>query len=244
MKIIIEQSYQEMSKKAANDVLKMVDGLKKTPLLCTASGDSPAGLYEELTTRINADNKDITEWQFLGLDEWRNMNGDDEGSCRFHLDNQLFRPLKVKEDNIAFFDGRAKDPKAECERIEAFIKTHKGIDIAIVGLGMNGHIGMNEPGTSHFLRSHVSQLAEETIQTGQKYFKEATPLSQGLTLGIANLMEARQVILVVNGSKKASIVKQVLEGKISEELPASLMRNHKHFTVYLDAAAARYLQAE
>ncbi len=244
MKIIIEQSYQDMSKKAANDVLKMVDGLKKKPVLCTASGDSPAGLYEELARRISGENRDIAGWQFVGLDEWLHMNGNDEGSCRFHLNNQLFRPLKVKEENIGFFDGRAKDPEVECERIEQFIKAHQGIDIAIVGLGMNGHIGMNEPGTSHYLHSHVSDLAEQTIQTGQKYFKETTPLSKGLTLGIANLMEARQVILVVSGSKKGAIVKQVLEGKISEELPASLMRNHKHFTVYLDAAAARYLQAE
>lgn len=244
MRIIIEQSYQDMSKKAANDVLKMVDEMKKKPVLCTASGDSPAGLYEELTRRVHADNKDIADWQFVGLDEWLNMNGDDEGSCRFHLNNQLFHPLEIDEENIGFFDGRAEDPEAECDRIETFIKDQKGIDIAIVGLGMNGHVGMNEPGTSHFLRSHISDLAKETIQTGQKYFKEATPLSQGLTLGIANLMEARRVILVVNGSKKAGIVKQVLEGKISEELPASLLRNHKHFSVYLDAAAARYLQAE
>jgi galactosamine-6-phosphate isomerase len=170
------------------------------------------------------------------------MNGNDEGSCRFHLNNQLFNPLHISENNICFFDGKTKDLNAECDKVENFITQHGGIDVAIVGLGMNGHVGMNEPGTSSSLRSHVTEIDAITQQVGQKYFKEKTHISKGITLGIANIMEARNVILIVSGNKKAEILRRVLEEEISEQLPASLLRNHENFSVYLDAEAANLLQ--
>ena len=176
---------------------------------------------------------------FIGLDEWLGMNGNDEGSCRYHLNNQLFHPLDVDEKNIAFFDGRAIDPEEECKRIDDSIKKHNGIDLAIVGLGMNGHVGMNEPGTSASLHSHVAEIDPITQQVGQKYFKEKKEISGGLTLGIANLMEAKNVMLIVSGEKKAEILKKVLEEEISNKLPASLLRNHPNFTVFADAGGSK-----
>ena len=128
-----------------------------------------------------------SDWYFLSLDEWVGMNGEDEGSCRFHLNNQLFNPLNVKEDHIGFFDGQEKDLERECDKIENFITGHGGIDIAILGLGMNGHVGMNEPGTSLSLRSHVTELDSLTKKIGQKYFKKEQELSKGITLGLATL---------------------------------------------------------
>ncbi len=160
------------------------------------------------------------------------MNGNDEGSCRYHLNNQLFHPLNVSENNIAFFNGRAKDPQIECKRIDMRLKLTVELIIAIVGLGMNGHVGMNEPGTSATLHSHVAEIDPITQQVGQKYFKEKKEITGGLTLGIANLMEAKNVMLIVSGKKKAEILKRVLEEEISEKLPASLLRNHPNFTVY------------
>jgi len=116
-----------------------------------------------------------------------------------------------------------------------------GITAAIVGLGMNGHVGMNEPGTSPELYSHIAEIDTETQKVGQKYFKEQQHLSHGLTLGIASLMKARHIILLVNGAKKAQIVQKVLEGEISESLPASLLRKHPDLKVYLDKEAASML---
>ena len=171
-------------------------------MLCTASGDSPAGLYKELIRQVNEKKIDVSGWYFVSLDEWLGLNGDDEGSCRFHLNNQLFNPLQVAENNIGFFDGRAKDPEMECERIENFITGHGGIDIAIVGLGMNGHVGMNEPGTSPSLFAHIADIDTITQKVGQKYFKKEQQLTHGLTLGISSLMEARYVMLIVSGHKK------------------------------------------
>lgn len=240
MKIIVSDTYDDMSRKAAHDLLEIIHS-KKNPVLCTASGDSPAGMYKELAKEINERKIDISGWLFVSLDEWAGMNGDDEGSCRFHLNNQLFNPLHVTENNIAFFDGK-KNMKDECERIENFTRQHGGIDVAIVGLGMNGHVGMNEPGTSPSLYAHVADIDAITQQVGQKYFKKEQQLTLGLTLGIASLMDAKNIVLLVSGNKKAPIVHQVLEKEISKELPASLLRSHKNFHVYLDSEASGLLQ--
>lgn len=241
MEIIIGNTYEEISGKAVDQLLEILKPIKN-PLLCTASGDSPKGMYKELIKQVKEKNIDISTWTFLSLDEWAGINGNDEGSCRFHLDNDLFRPLNVQEDKIVFFDGRATDPGEECKRIEDFISGHGGTDVAIVGLGMNGHVGMNEPGTSVTSRTHVAEIDSTTQTVGQKYFKNEQSLTHGLTLGLATLLEMRNVMLVVSGSKKASIVQQALEEEISGQLPASILRNHEHFYVYLDSDAASQLK--
>ncbi len=237
MAICVKTFYEGMSKQMADDLQRVLKDLPH-PLLCTASGDSPAGLYKEIVNRAGQKELDASNWNFVGLDEWVGMNGDDEGSCRYHLDQQLFKPLQVSPERLCFFDGRVPDLTAECNRVEKFIQEHGGIDIAIVGLGMNGHVGMNEPGASPGLHAHVTDLDPLTIQVGQKYFKQQQQLSKGITLGIADLMEARHVFLVVSGSHKASIVKQVLQGPVTEKVPASLLLNHTNLNVYLDEQAA------
>jgi glucosamine-6-phosphate isomerase len=243
MQIIIADTYEDLSKLAANSVIELMQQVKN-PLICTASGDSPEGLYRELVKKVGAKDMNVSDWYFVSLDEWAGMNGNDEGSCRFHLNSDLFHPLHVTAERICFFDGRANNLEEECARIENFINGHEGIDIAIVGLGRNGHVGMNEPGTSPELYSHIAEIDPETQKVGQKYFKKQQQLSQGLTLGIASLMKARHIILLVNGLKKAQIVQQVLEGEISESLPASLMRNHPDLKVYLDKEGASMLHSQ
>lgn len=241
MEIIIADTFETMSKQAAETVIQLM-GSKEKPLLCPASGDSPAGLYKELVERYKRDKLEISDWHFVSLDEWGGMNGSDEGSCRFHLNNQLFGPLQVEKNKICFFDGRANDLEGECIHAEKFITEHGGIHVAIVGIGTNGHIAMNEPGTPAELRSHAADIAVETQKAGQKYFKEPKNISQGITVGLATLMEARHIILVVSGAHKAAIVKRLISEEISEQLPATLFRNHPSFTIYLDAEAAQLIK--
>lgn len=240
MKIFTGDTYETMSRQAVEDIITLTESLKN-PVICTASGDTPKGLYKGLVNEVHQKKIDVCGWYFVSLDEWIGLNGDDEGSCRFHLDNQLFNPLGVAKDHIGFFDGREKNPDKECENVENFIKEHEGLTVAILGLGMNGHVGMNEPGTSAALRSHVTELASQTQEIGQKYFKKEQRLSKGITLGLATLMEALDIILLVSGPQKAKIVKQVLEGEISEQLPASLLRRHPGLRIYLDKEAAALL---
>jgi glucosamine-6-phosphate isomerase len=240
MKIIVNESYEDMSRAAAKEILQLLQPLS-SPLICIASGDTPAGLYREMVDQVNKKRIKTSEWNYVGLDEWMGMNGYMEGSCRYYIDQQLFDPLNVPIKRIAFFDGTVSDPGHECERVERFIQAHKKIDIAILGLGMNGHIGMNEPGTSASLRSHVSKLDPQTQEVGQKYFKSKTPLTKGLTLGLATILEAKDIFLLVSGTKKATIANKMITEEISEQLPCTLLRNHKGLRMYLDKEAAAQL---
>jgi galactosamine-6-phosphate isomerase len=237
MKIFVADTYEALSKQVADDVLKIMQSSRQ-PLICTASGDSPAGLYKEIVNRVQGDQLDISNWSFVGLDEWVGMNEKDEGSCRYHLNKQLFQPLQIANDKIWFFDGRANDLEAECQRVENFIHQYDRIDVAILGLGMNGHVGMNEPGTSSKTRSHVTNLDSTTQQVGQKYFQQQQKLTQGITLGLATLMEARHIVLIINGKHKAEITQRIVEEEVSEQLPATLLRNHPSLKLYLDKEAA------
>jgi galactosamine-6-phosphate isomerase len=243
MNVQVFSTYEELSKQAAEDITQLLSH-KETPLVCMASGDSPAGLYREIVKRVKEKKLDISHWYFVGLDEWMGMNENDEGSCRFHLNNQFFNPLQISNERICFFDGKAIDVNEECKRTENFVSKHKGIDVVILGLGLNGHIGMNEPGTSPNLHSHVAEIHPTTQQAGQKYFTKPQQLSQGLTLGIATIMEAKNILLIVNGAHKSKIVQQVLQGEISEQVPASLLRKHAGLKVYLDSSAAQLLSDE
>ncbi|CAN5695500.1 glucosamine-6-phosphate deaminase [soil metagenome] len=241
MQLNISDTYHEMCRQALVK-LTLLSANLENPLICPASGSTPEGLYRQTGALVNEKDLDISDWDFVGLDEWLGMNGTDAGSCRQSLNEQFFEPLNIDEKRICFFDGRANDPQGECEKVEAFVQKHGGIDIAIVGLGTNGHIAMNEPGTDATLRSHISDIAPETQAVGQKYFSSPKTITQGLTLGIATLMEARYILLMVSGSKKAAIVKEMLTAPASENLPATLFRDHPGLHIFLDSAAATYLQ--
>ena len=237
MKIFVGDNYAAMSKQAADHVIERMQS-RRQPVICAASGHSPEGLYKEIIERVRKKQLNVDNWLFLGLDEWVGMNAVDQGSCRHHLDLELLGPLKVSADRICFFDGRANDLQAECDRIEKFINEHGGIDVAILGLGMNGHIGMNEPGVSLDMRSHVIDLHPITRTVGQKYFKEETELAQGITLGMATLLEANNLIVVVSGQHKADITQKMIEDDMSPNVPATLLRNHPALKIYLDSDAA------
>lgn len=212
------------------------------PLLCPASGDTPAGLYKALTEKYREKKFDPLSWSFVGLDEWVGLNGSDEGSCRYSIDKDLFNPLHITQDKISFFDGRATNLEQECAAAEHFIKKHTNIDVAILGLGMNGHIAMNEPGCAIDGRAQIVQLHPVTKQVGQKYFHQPQALHEGITLGMGTLLESRHIILMVSGKHKAEIVKKVLEGPMTNFVPGSLLRNHPSLSVYLDVDAASLLE--
>lgn len=242
MQIFISDSYEEMCVKAANDIVEIIRPLSKL-LFCVASGDSPKGLYKQLVKQRNNSLLDISGWYFLGLDEWIGLGKNDEGSCRYMLDKDVFKPLQVKEEKICCFDGKTNDTYKECERIETFIQLHNGVDVAILGIGMNGHIGLNEPGTSATLRSHVSVIDETTQKVGQKYFTKPQLLTKGITLGLATLMEVKHLFLLVSGEHKAAILQQALEGEQTQNIPATLLRNHPGFKIYADKEAGKFLSS-
>jgi galactosamine-6-phosphate isomerase len=237
MQIIISKDFETFSDKATHAITEIM-AKQQNPLICVASGDSPSGIYKNIVAQVQSNELTIDHWHFLGLDEWVGLNGEDEGSCRWHLNRELFTPLQIKKDSICFFNGASDNLEQECADTESYIQKQGGIEIAILGLGMNGHIGMNEPNTPIGSRSHIIALDPITKTVGQKYFNKPQPLTKGITLGIATLLEAKHILLIVGGAKKADIVKQVIEGPISEYIPASLLRNHPNCSIYLDEAAA------
>jgi glucosamine-6-phosphate isomerase len=241
MQVIVSENYTSLSIQAAALIASFLKE-SSDPLLCAASGDSPIGIYEELCQLKEQGIIDTSNWAVVSLDEWVGLNQSDKGSCAYSIERNLTKPLGIEEGSVCFFDGRNSDTEVVCREVESFIDSCNGMDVAILGLGMNGHIGLNEPGTAATVRTHVSTLEPLTKQVGQKYFDKPMLLQQGITLGIGNLMEAKHLILVVSGIKKADIVKQLLEGPVTESLPASLFLSHPSIYIFLDKEAASKLQ--
>jgi glucosamine-6-phosphate isomerase len=242
MRLFVEDTAALMAARVADELSETLGSIKG-PLFCPASGDTPAALYRALRQRVKDQTMNLSDWYFVGLDEWAGMNGQDEGSCRQYVDRDLFEPLGIDEKKICFFDGKAPDLAAECTFTERFIAEHHGIDVVILGIGLNGHFAMNEPGCDPEEYSHVAVLHPSTQTTGQKYFKSHRSLTHGITLGVGTLMAAKHVYLLATGEHKADIMRKALEGPITAEVPASLLRRHPNLHVCLDSAAAKSLTA-
>lgn len=236
MNIIISENKEQMSRKAADAVTDIIHK-KPDALICIPSGDTPTGMYANLAEDHRKGKLNIDQTWFIGLDEWGGLNKSDNGSCGNYLHTYFLDPLQVKNDRYFLFDGRADDLQNECNRAEKFIDEKGGIELAILGLGMNGHLGINEPGVSVTARTHVVKLDELTKKVGQKYFDKETSLSSGITIGLAELMAAKTVFLLVSGRQKADILHKVVNGEISNMVPASLLRNHSNCFLYIDRDA-------
>lgn len=236
MHLHVFPDYQSLSRATADLIARFIQQ-KPDALVCLASGHTPLGVFECLVQDVRNNSLDIRGCTFVGLDEWMGMNGDDVGSCRHMMDEAFFNPLQIPGDQIVFFDGRSANTGSEVDFVNRRIDRNHGLDIMLVGIGTNGHIAMNEPGTSFATKAHISILAEETKSVGQKYFTTATPLDKGITLGLQNFADARLPILLANGSKKSAIIKRVLTEEVSEQLPASIVQKMPHAYVMLDDAA-------
>ena len=240
MHIQIAESYGDMSSATASHV---EDYLKTKPesLLCFPSGDSPTGTLKKLVADAQQGLTDFSRCRFVGLDEWVGMDKHDDGSCQQYLYSNLFNPLQISADRIMFFNAKAKDLEAECKKTDQYIFQHGPLDILIVGVGVNGHIGLNEPGSSFTSYAHVVNLAESTKTSGQKYFSRATNLEKGITVGIRHMMEAVTVIVIASGEKKADIIQKITEGPVTTEIPGSILQHHPNCFFFLDQAAASKL---
>lgn len=242
MKLKIENDYEGMSMHAARHV---IDVIKQKPdaLLCIAAGDTPKLTCRYIATIAAEENIDFNRCYFVSLDEWIGISPENEGSCSYFLKHFLFDPLKISPDRLHVFDALAADTNGECRKMDDFIKQHNGIDLMIVGVGRNGHIGFNEPGVPFEKYSHVVDLDETTQSVGQKYFHEQTKLSQGITLGLQHLLESGKAILIANGTKKAAVMKEAIEGAVTTSMPASIMQKHSNGEVIIDKEAASLLTA-
>jgi glucosamine-6-phosphate isomerase len=236
MELKIYPGYPQLSRACA-DLIKDCIQQKKEALVCIASGFTPVGVFECLLKDVKEGKLDLSRCTFLSLDEWIGIDPADPGSCLSMLKRDFFDHLSLNENQVVFFDVNA-DIQKECDRINKMIAANGGLDVMLVGLGTNGHIGMNEPGTSFSLHAHVGELAEETKTVGQKYFKKVTSLSKGITLGLKDLKEARIPIVMANGEKKAAIIQKILTTSPTEQIPATIIHEIPHVYVMIDELAA------
>ncbi|MBM3114331.1 6-phosphogluconolactonase [Jeongeupia naejangsanensis] len=215
---------------------------KPASVLCLAGGDTPRAAYARLVEMQRAGEVDLSQVIYVGLDEWVGLPADYPGSCRAFMQETVFGPLAVPPERIVFYDAMADDLQAECRRVDAFLSARGPLDLVLLGMGMNGHLGMNEPGCTLDSGSIVTELDPVTVSVGQKYFGTQQPvLKQGITLGIGSIMQAHLAVLMVSGGKKAATVAGALQGDIGNRLPASLLRTHGNAIAMLDADAAQQL---
>jgi len=240
MSVQIFKDYNALSKEAADKIIALIKN-KPNAVLCLASGDTPRLAYTLLAEKAKKEKIDFSQCSFIGLDEWIGIPPDNAGSCSFFLNSLLFKPLAISPSQIRMFDGLSKDLASECSKMDRIIREKGGIDLMLVGVGMNGHIGFNEPGVSMDLYAHVVDLDATTQSVGQKYFTQSTALQQGITLGLKHFLESRMVILMASGTRKAEVILSALEGPVTMSLPASTIRKHPDSFVMLDADAARLL---
>lgn len=242
MKVTVEKNYESMSLRAARHVIDLVKS-KPDALICIAAGHTPELTCDLIAQIAKKENIDFSRCYFVSLDEWVGIPPENEGSCQYFLRNFLFNPLHISEQHMHLFDPLDDDLRKECIEMDNFIREHGGIDLIIVGVGRNGHIGFNEPGASFEQYSHVIDLDETTQTVGQKYFREETRLTHGITLGLQHLMDARSAVMIANGEKKAAVMKDAIEGEISPKMPASIMRTHPNAEIIIDKEAASMLSA-
>lgn len=240
MKVEVFKDYGTLSREAA-DLIAAVITSKPNALICIASGHTPIGTLHCLRDDMNAGKLDTSHVTFVSLDEWLGIDPADAGSCISMLRKDFFDHVKLRKEQIQMFDVLVKDPQRECDRMNKLIADNGGLDVMLVGIGMNGHIGMNEPGTPFDRYAHISELAEETKTTGQKYFTKPTTLSKGITLGLRHFSECRLPILMANGSKKAEIIGQTMKKKPTESLPATIVHKIPQALIMLDKDAAAKL---
>ena len=230
--------YEALSRATA-DLIADYISRKPKALVCIASGHTPVGVFQNLIKDVQSKKLDLGQCTFLSLDEWVGIDPTDSGSCLSMLKKDFFDPLNLSYSQTEYFNVLAPDLEKECDRINVLIEKNGGLDIMLVGVGTNGHIGMNEPGTSFNSYAHIGDLAEETKTVGQKYFSKQTILSTGMTLGPKHLREAKLPIVMANGEKKAAIMGKAFSEKPTEQIPVTIVQLIKQGFVMLDEKAAK-----
>ncbi|WEG10774.1 6-phosphogluconolactonase [Pullulanibacillus sp. KACC 23026] len=211
---------------------------KNNPVFCLASGSTPQKSYFQFAQNL-VDRPLLDKLKIVSLDEWVGIPRHAKGSCYQMLEQDLFSLININEKQIEFFNGEAEDLKSECQRIDQFILNNP-ITFSLMGVGMNGHIGLNEPGSTVEDQSRVVPLSETTKEVAQKYFDESIELTDGITLGLKQIIESSRVIVVITGEHKARMVKQLFE-EPEAKLPAQELLGYQHIDFFLDQSAAKEL---
>ena len=237
MRILCAKDYKEMSEIAA-DVIGAQVLLKPDAVLGLATGSTPIGTYEELVRRYEAGRLDFSKIKTVNLDEYRGLTKDNDQSYYYFMHSHLFDHININKNNTKVPDGMEPDAIKAGQDYENIIKNYGGIDLQLLGLGNNGHIGFNEPCDEFIDKTHVVDLTESTIEANKRFFASADDVpKQAYTMGIGSIMRAKRVLMIVSGKGKADIVKEAFFGPITPKVPASILQLHNDFILIGDAEA-------
>ncbi len=231
MKIIRTKNYEEMSFEAAK-ILAAQIVLKPNAVLGLATGSSPIGLYDKLVEWNKNGDLDFSAIRSVNLDEYCGLDGENDQSYRYFMDTNLFNRVNIDKANTNVPNGKAADYAAEGARYDALIEALGGIDIQLLGIGPDGHIGFNEPDEYFTKETHVVDLDPSTIEANARFFASADDVPrQAVTMGMGGIMGAKKVLLIASGASKKEILEKALFGPITPEVPASLLQLHPDLTV-------------
>ena len=242
MKIIRAKDYADMSRKAANIISAQVI-MKPNCVLGLATGGTPVGAYAQLVDWYNKGDIDFSEVTTVNLDEYRGLPKEHPESYWSFMHRNLFDHVNIDPAHINLPDGTNMDAEAECKRYDAVIRSVGGVDLQLLGIGHDGHIGFNEPHDAFDLGTHCVDLAQETIEANKRFFDGNEDLvpKQAYTMGIKTIMQARKVLVVANGLAKAKAVKAVVSGPVTPECPGSILQMHPDCILVADEEALSLL---
>lgn len=237
MRIIKTKDYTDMSRKAAGMIAGQVI-MKPDCVLGLATGSSPIGTYDRLAEMYEQGDLDFSGISTVNLDEYKGLNRENEQSYYYFMHKHLFDRVNIDIKRTNVPNGMEPDARKECIRYEELIASLGGVDMQLLGLGHNGHIGFNEPAKAFDKVTHCVDLTESTIEANKRFFASADDVpKQAYTMGIGTIMKARKVLLVVSGQDKAAIVAKAFFGAVTPEVPASILQMHSNVTVIADEAA-------
>ena len=225
------ETYEKMSRVAANLISAQII-LKPASVLGLATGSSPIGIYDQLTKWYEKGDLDFAKVRSVNLDEYVGLGEDHPQSYRYFMQKNLFDRVNILRENTYVPNGVADDYDAECKRFDSIIPSLGGIDIQLLGIGLDGHVGFNEPADCFEKRTHVVDLQESTIKANSRFFESESDVPrQAITLGLGAIMKARKIILVASGEAKKDILDKALNGPITPKIPASILQLHPDLTV-------------
>lgn len=237
MKIIAVKNYEEMSSTACNLLIEKINQVDY-PVLGLATGSTPEGLYQLLIEKFNNNEVSFKNVKSFNLDEYVGLKKDNPNSYYYYMNNNFFHLIDIPDRNINIPNGLAKNLQKECEEYEEKIKQANNIDVQILGIGLNGHIGFNEPGTSFASVTQVVDLNNTTIESNSRFFKSIDEVPrQAISMGISTIMQSKEAILLVTGKNKAEILSKFIKEEPTEDLPASILKNHENLTIIADEDA-------
>ncbi|MGB5434800.1 MAG: galactosamine-6-phosphate isomerase [Maribacter sp.] len=227
--------YQEMSQRAYESIIADLKGHPEQ-LICTATGSSPTGAYEKLARRFTKNPEYFKALMLLKLDEWGGIDKKEPSSCESYLQEKVIQPLQIPKDRFIAFDSNPDSPEKECARIQGEIEQKGPIDLCILGMGQNGHIGFNEPASSLSPHCHVAKLTPESLNHQMIHTLGKKP-SYGLTLGMGDILKSKKIILFLTGANKKAVIQKFLSKNVTTSLPASFLWLHPNVECFIDSTA-------